>query len=468
MVLVGQFVLVVAMFYPQLNMAIALGGESSPSDMDLILQLLKHQPKNKNESNALSSSASLSSTAGEETISSSSSSSPFTVFWNLYLPSDLDKAGRVLDAMREQVHQVARSAAKEPLVLKYVTIGNLSLIMNNQMMTTLVDQTCAKYSNLECHHIKHVANGFEEVTLDELYDHCMTNDNDYNANVAYIHNKGSYNPEGRFDRVKKKTERQDAWRRHGTAAALHPHCRNLSNSSSPSSSVSFLENNKKNKASTECNVCGLFWAPLPWNHASGNFWTARCDYVRQLVRPSSFLQRMDHLVNHVYLPMVNQGRLLVSINRMLMGQSRYSMEAWVGSHPTVRPCDMSTDPDMRDWIHYDRLNATAPLDDPDGTDTVMKWALFPRHNFWTSVAYSKPRFRPRRYKKVETRLRDYNVLGGMLLRWKDVYGETTMPPDDSWIWSFYPDGEVWKQGLKTHGMAKVYEAISKPYWPAAQ
>ena len=444
------------------------GGQSSHSGMDLILQVLHHQHKNKNESNALSYSNGNSSTVEAEHIPSSSPSSPFTVFWNLYLPSDLDRAGIVLDAMREQVHQVARSAAKEPLVLKYVTIGHLPLVLSNDTTANLVEQACAKYSNVECHHIKHVSNGFEEVTLDELYHHCMTNDNDYNANVAYIQNKGSYNPEGRFDRVKKKTVRQDVWRRHGTAAALHPHCRNLSNSSSPFSPTSFLESNKKNKTLTGCNVCGLFWAPLPWNHVPGNFWTARCDYVRQLVRPSSFLQRMNHLVNHVYLPMVNQGRLLVSINRMLMGHSRHSMEAWVGSHPTVRPCDMSTDPDMRDWIHYDRFDAAAPLVEPDGTDTVLKWALFPRNNFWTAVNHSSPPFRPRRYKKVETRLRDYNVLGGMLLRWKDVYGETTMPPDDSWIWSFYPDGDVWKQGVKTHGMVNVYEAISKPYWPASQ
>ena len=259
MVLIGQFVVVVVHLYPWRNMTIGFRGgeESLPSDMDLILQML-HQ--NKNETHALfpSSSASLSSTV-DKVENGSSSSSPFTVFWNLYLPSGPNKGRRTYDALREQVHQVARSAAKEPLVLKYVTIGNQSLFMNHQIMTNWVNLACAKHSNLKCHHVKHVARGFEEVTLDELYDHCLAKgDNDYTAKVAYIHNKGSYNPQGTYDNERKKYIRQDSWRRHATAAALHPHCRHLSNSSSSSSS--FVENNQTNNT---CNVCGLFFVPLP-------------------------------------------------------------------------------------------------------------------------------------------------------------------------------------------------------------
>ena len=177
---------------------------------------------------------------------------------------------------------------------------------------------------------------------------------------------------------------------------------------------------------------------------------------------------MDHLVYHVYVPMVKRGRLLVSIDRTFMGHLRWSMEAWVGSHPSVRPCDMSMEADLKEWIHETRLNVTAPIGQPDHTDKVLKWALFPRHDWETLVAHSNPVFDPSQFENVQTRLRDYNILGGMLLRWNAVYGETTMPPDDSWIWSFYPDGPVWKQGVQQHGMANVYEAISKPYWPASQ
>jgi len=392
-------------------------------------------------------------------VSTTTTTTPFTVFWNLYLPADNTKRDEILTAMREQVHQVARGAAhNETVVLKYVTIGNLAMIKEeagarllfmkqSTPNDNLVDRACASYApRLVCHHIHHVAQGFEQVTLDPLYEHCQgTSSHDEQASssyVAYIHNKGSHHADSWTDPSSKREMRKDVWRRHGAAAAVHPDCRRASN------------NNK-------CNVCGLLWTPVPWNHAPGNFWTARCDYIRKLVKPSHYEQKHNQLFHSTYNPMREAGKM-VATKTFLMGQSRWAMEMWVGSHPNLQPCDLSMEPDVKDWMHTNRINVTAPVGTDDGSEDVFAWAPFPRHTMRTFFEHSEPRYNPGLLDRPEVRFRDYNLLGGMITRWRFTYGE--MPPTDSWMWSFYPDGNEWLVGLKQYGMDKVYEVLSKPHW----
>jgi hypothetical protein len=37
-------------------------------------------------------------------------------------------------------------------------------------------------------------------------------------------------------------------------------------------------------------------------------------------------------------------------------------------------------------------------------------------------------------------------LAGFLLKWDYIY--KAIPPSDSWIWRWFPDGEQWKKGMK--------------------
>ena len=374
----------------------------------------------------------------------STENAAFHVFWNLYLPKEDDKAEEILQAMREQIHQVARAAHNETVVLHYVSIGNLQMIMPNSAFNTtnnLVTEACAPYKHLVCHHVRHFAKGFEQVTLDVLFDHCVSSTST-DESVAYIHNKGSYHTGSWIDPKSKREMRKDVWRRHGTAGALHPDCR---------------------RHTDTCNVCGLLWTPVPWNHAPGNFWTARCSYIRQLVRPSHFDRWHNQLFVHVYKPLVDEGKM-VATKQFLMGQDRWSMEMWIGSHPTLRPCDLSIESDIKEWLHTNRINITAPVGMDDGADDIFDWARFPRatHDMRTLFDHSEPRFNPGLLDRPEIRFRDYNMLGGMIMRWRLMYEE--MPVDDSWMWEYYPDGKVWQQGLKLHGTEKVYEALSKEYW----
>ena len=137
--------------------------------------------------------------------------------------------------------------------------------------------------------------GSEYDTLRSLWQYCKHNPDN---NVIYLHSKGSYNP----------SEANDKLRRFLTAGALSRECAELPDT---------------------CDVCSSRMSPLPHPHTSGNMWLARCSYIRNhLMEPFLFHRRMG-----------TKGYSCV-------GAGRYAAEHWIHSHPSVRPCDLYTQPDF--------------------------------------------------------------------------------------------------------------------------
>lgn len=169
------------------------------------------------------------------------------VFVNFYFPSDSDLLKNTIMSAIEQIHQIGSSLkamAPSPTnlqpVVYYSTIGDVS-----GGNSTHIDEVCLQYNGqMKCHHSGHFDQGFEEVTLNTLYDYCRESGHESHR-VAYVHNKGSYHPEGWIDPVDGQI-RQDVWRRHGTAAAVNELC--------------------LRPVDENCNVCGLLWTPIPWQH----------------------------------------------------------------------------------------------------------------------------------------------------------------------------------------------------------
>jgi hypothetical protein len=62
----------------------------------------------------------------------------------------------------------------------------------------------------------------------------------------------------------------------------------------------------------EYDICGVHWREKPYPHYSGNFWWAKDDYIRRLVRPDEFLKENDTY-------------------RDIMGSNRALAEFWIGS-----------------------------------------------------------------------------------------------------------------------------------------
>ncbi len=200
-------------------------------------------------------------------------------------------------------------------------------------------------------HVRHDENGDEAETLGLLWDHCQDNLDDI---VVYLHNKGSFHP----------SEKNDIMRRFLTRGALSEECSNMP---------------------TSCDTCSSRMSPLPHPHTSGNMWVARCKYVQKLINPIKFQNTM---------------RMEVSPQEEgCLGTGRFAAEHWVHSHPSVRPCDLSTS--NYTW-NYDGV--------PEG-DFEMR--LEPA-----------PRFELSRYEKdVCPKPR----LFGILSEYKRLYNETPSP-----------------------------------------
>ena len=311
------------------------------------------------------------------------------VFVNFYFPSDSDLLlkNTIMSAI-EQIHQIGSSLtamAPSPTnlqpVVYYSNIGGVS-----GAISTPIDEVCSQYNGqMKCHHLGHFDRGFEEVTLNTLYDYCREPVHESHR-VAYDHNKGSYNPEGWIDPDVGQI-RQDVWRRHGTAAAVNEMC---------------LQPVDEN-----CNVCGLLWTPIPWTfdlvgnlrvepdcrpsfcscHSSfqspGNFWSAKCSYVKKLLHPSHFQTLHNHLWESTYMPRCDAEKMISSLPwPALMGAGRWSMEMWIGSHPSIRPCDLLAEPGIKHWQTADR-----------NVSGEFNFSMFPRpdHDIRTLIEHSEPR-----------------------------------------------------------------------------
>jgi hypothetical protein len=152
---------------------------------------------------------------------------------------------------------------------------------------------------------------------------------------------------------------------------------------------------------------------------------------------------------------VDEGKM-VATKRFLMGGSRWAMEMWIGSHPSIAPCDLSGSPTITAWMAEDR------------NTSAFSFSMFPRHGHDMRSMFDRslPRYRPELLDSESTRMRDYNLLGGMILRWRLMYGQ--LPSISSWMWSYYPDGDIWLNGVEKHGDEKVYEALTAKFWPVNQ
>lgn len=151
--------------------------------------------------------------------------------------------------------------------------------------------------------------------------------------------------------------------------------------------------------------------------------------------------------------MLESGKMVADL-RFLMGGGRWAMEMWVGSHPSIHPCDLSTKPDIGYWLVKDR-----------DTQMEFNYSLIPRidRSMRDYVSHSEPKYDVTSVMDDEKhRYKDFNLLGGLLTRFRLMYAE--MPSDTSWMWSLYPDGQAWKEGLKQYGQDNVYEKVAAQYF----
>jgi hypothetical protein len=314
-------------------------------------------------------------------------SNPWVIFYNIYIPVDKDSQTNAFRVIDEQLQQIRQSyAAKHStntLQLYYVTIGH------NLTDHQWIQERCNCFV---CTHVRHETSGFEEVTLQPLYEYCVQQPE---HRVIYLHSKGTFHPSHGAER----------WRRAMTEAVTSRHCLH-------------------DDIPSQCHVCGLTFSPVWTPLYPGNMWVGACSHIRLLIPPRDFAERMTKFTDNLPLYHFHYELYNASLPDH-MGTERWAMEVWVTSHPTLTACDVSNPPFFRRSPNTQLESAVvAPR-------TTIKEPVF-------HLSESK-----KQLVLGNTTLRDseYFLLPGLLHKYTMLYG--AVPPRDSWIWSWFPDGGRW-------------------------
>jgi hypothetical protein len=201
------------------------------------------------------------------------------VFYNLYVnPNNKSDVPRVRKLVTEHLSMLS-PVQHRPVFVQ--SIGHPIYIPNTSLLA-------------------HHPNGTEMITLHSLWKYCQ---NHTDANVLYLHSKGSYH-----DR-----HVNTLLRRFLTFGAVKCTA-------------------KESIQSDSIDVCSSRFSPYPHPHTSGNMWMARCSYVSKLMNPHQFVNEMEKVPRAPGLKR--------RFEYYLVGRGRFASEHWIYSHPTVRPGDV--------------------------------------------------------------------------------------------------------------------------------
>jgi hypothetical protein len=263
------------------------------------------------------------------------------------------------------------------------------LISPNQNDSAKVQQVCDDLQQ-DCILSGYHETGDEGLTLQALHDHCNDHPEDL---VTYIHDKGSFH--NNLENVN--------LRRMLTQAAFSNEC-------------------QVNMTELGCNFCSARFSPFPHAHNPGNMWTAKCDYVKNLIRPDGFAAAMKAMVDHFNNAHEVDPSIPApsNIEPWFIGTERYAMEHWLGSHPSILPCDVY--PGVYDWAYGNLPDSKTPWV-PD-----LKTApRFPLNKTTVSLPFLRT-------------LKDPAWFCGpaKLLEYGFLYNDE-LPPPQSYIWTLYDE-----------------------------
>ena len=238
------------------------------------------------------------------------------VFYNVFIPKENPQNSiRIVREHVDQINNNATSGREELFPYQTITILYYNRIGLEQQRSLPIQ--CPH--GMECRFLKWYESGFEEVTLTDLHNYCRENPKDI---VTYLHNKGSLH----------NHSSNNVLRRISTRASLSSACLRI--------------------GSRKCNVCGLQYQHHPHLHYSTNMWTAKCNYVRQLVSPHDYAQqRRQMCLEHGNKTVgTNHDTKLQLCERAIdpnndtftqgNGLGRFAMEYWISSHPNMLPCQV--------------------------------------------------------------------------------------------------------------------------------
>lgn len=250
-----------------------------------------------------------------------------------------------------------------------------------------------------------------------MLNHCQTNPE---HTVVYLHTKGT-GPNNHL-----KVYRNSIWRHYLTEAAMKPSC------------IEALQRKDTGRYNDTCDACGLQMYPIWTIFYPGNIFSARCSYIAKLLPLLEFRKRLTELVM-VTNSSGSWKHTLYSPRDCYLGTDRFANEAWIGSHPTGRFCDMSQSTTKlyqfikRKGKIEDDLHAAKVDHAPRTPMLTGNWYQLTKKLLPTTVDEDAAASQP-----IE-----YFLLGGLLYRVFKVYA--SFPPGNSWLWDWFPNGAIWKE-----------------------
>jgi len=360
----------------------------------------------------------------------SSASPGWVLFYNVFIPPDSEGQVRTVKIIEEQLGQVKSSFACSkpgyPLTIFVSTIG-----ATGTSVLKKITHFCLSSKSIRCIHMGHHESGHENVTLQHIHDFCSISDHEA-LRFGYIHTKGSFHPSIANER----------WRRHSTMAVTSEGC--------------------LKPPDDRCNVCGLQFYPI-WNiFFPGNFFAAHCRYIKRLISPKYFGERLLRMSTR--LREYQKAGRLFAYNLFdhglpwRQGVDRFAWEIWSGTHPSIVPCDMSPSPDHSYWREMGNRQ-----------ESELVWSMAPRqkglNESWFLLDSKR---RERVMGSKDLRMRDYFLLPGNIAKWALLYDENENPfatvPHDSWLWSWFPDGNEWKEAVQQNGK-RAFELVTDQFLP---
>ena len=210
-----------------------------------------------------------------------------------------------------------------------------------------------------------------------------------------------------------------------------------------------------------CNVCGVEFYPLPFQHFAGNMFTASCDYVKDLMPPKEFEAAMNDITEDVLIKHLERAYTteLTPFTPQVLGLDHYSIEHWIGSHPDFKPCDVA--PVVKTWFPLISGRSYVPNDYSSSRVYDFMFGSAPRRSTSPPTKYSFSEWKEWRLnRRNEFVFREYYYMAGNLYKWYKLYNKA--PPANSWVWQWFPGGDTWRRGVLQYG-SSVIEEITKPY-----
>lgn len=165
--------------------------------------------------------------------------------------------------------------------------------------------------------------------------------------------------------------------------------------------------------------------------------TATCDYVKTLITPNEYEQKLTDFIR-LERSLANHTGRFVNMQFLdfdeRMGFGRYAAEHWILSSPESIPCDL--DGEQRGVDAY-QLSKNV-------TNDAFVWGMYPHEGQTTQL------FHEDLVSNKSLRVKDYFLLAGNLLKWFHLYDK--LPPKGSWVYQIFPDGKEWEEAVEEFGV----------------